>query len=304
MTKLLALLTFSILAFGQNPNTATYPGAAATDQTLFVASNQARTVLSSSVSSTGTTLSVSTTIGFILPTLINVDSEIIAVCSATSNSFTVCSMGRGWNGTTGASHSAGASIAANINSYYQNQLAAEIKAIEGQLIQLRILTPDAGISEFAPGIIAVGNGTPSNANGTVIASQFTAVDGGVVAKASLYNFTGPIVSNDRCFAFSSTSTSSGSVDLCLSRLAANTLGIGNGVGDFSGKIKLNTVTMTVAAQLTPANFSTYTCDGAHEGELVSINDSNTVTWGANIAGSSTNHVLGYCNGTNFTVAAK
>lgn len=41
-----------------------------------------------------------------------------------------------------------------------------------------------------------------------------------------------------------------------------------------------------------------------EGMMVAVTDSNTATWGATIAGSSTNHVLAYYNGTNWTVAGK
>lgn len=37
------------------------------------------------------------------------------------------------------------------------------------------------------------------------------------------------------------------------------------------------------------------------GQLMNFSDSNTVTWGATIAGGSTNHVLGRWNGTNWTV---
>lgn len=47
-----------------------------------------------------------------------------------------------------------------------------------------------------------------------------------------------------------------------------------------------------------------TCAGTMVGWLQDISDSNTVTWGASIAGSSTNKVVGYCNGTNWTVVAK
>ena len=39
-----------------------------------------------------------------------------------------------------------------------------------------------------------------------------------------------------------------------------------------------------------------------EGMLVAITDSNTSTFGATIAGGGSNHVLGYYNGTNWTVA--
>jgi hypothetical protein len=41
-----------------------------------------------------------------------------------------------------------------------------------------------------------------------------------------------------------------------------------------------------------------------EGMLVAITDSTTATWGATITGGGSNHVLGYYNGTNWTVAAK
>lgn len=41
-----------------------------------------------------------------------------------------------------------------------------------------------------------------------------------------------------------------------------------------------------------------------EGMLFAFTDSNTNTWGAVIADSGTNHVLGYFNGTAWTVAAK
>jgi len=47
-----------------------------------------------------------------------------------------------------------------------------------------------------------------------------------------------------------------------------------------------------------------TCAAAYEGSIRAVTDSNTVTWGATVAGSSTNHVLAYCDGTNWTVAGK
>lgn len=57
--------------------------------------------------------------------------------------------------------------------------------------------------------------------------------------------------------------------------------------------------------LVPGAFSVLpACAAAYEGAFASVTDSNTVTWGATVAGSSTNHVLAYCDGTNWTVAAK
>jgi hypothetical protein len=41
-----------------------------------------------------------------------------------------------------------------------------------------------------------------------------------------------------------------------------------------------------------------------EGMTAPITDSTVNTWGSIIAGGGANHVLGYYNGTNWTVAAK
>ncbi|MEP6708595.1 MAG: hypothetical protein ABJB32_00510, partial [Verrucomicrobiota bacterium] len=41
-----------------------------------------------------------------------------------------------------------------------------------------------------------------------------------------------------------------------------------------------------------------------EGTIQSFTDSTTATWGATITGSGANHVLGYYNGTNWTVIGK
>ena len=41
-----------------------------------------------------------------------------------------------------------------------------------------------------------------------------------------------------------------------------------------------------------------------EGQLHGVTDSTTAVWGAVIAGGGANHVLGYFNGTAWTVAGK
>lgn len=47
------------------------------------------------------------------------------------------------------------------------------------------------------------------------------------------------------------------------------------------------------------------CTSGIEGSMRPLTDANTAVWGANItAGSSTNHVLAYCDGTNWTVMGK
>lgn len=60
-----------------------------------------------------------------------------------------------------------------------------------------------------------------------------------------------------------------------------------------------------SAQLGTNIFSALpTCAGGTEGTWAPVPDSTTATWGATVTGGSTNHILAYCDGTNWTVAAK
>lgn len=47
-----------------------------------------------------------------------------------------------------------------------------------------------------------------------------------------------------------------------------------------------------------------TCNSSTEGTIKPITNSNTAVWGAVISGIGANHVLAYCNGTDFTVIGK
>lgn len=46
------------------------------------------------------------------------------------------------------------------------------------------------------------------------------------------------------------------------------------------------------------------CASGSEGSVNPLTDSTTLTWGATITGGGASHVLAYCDGTNWTVAAK
>ncbi len=46
------------------------------------------------------------------------------------------------------------------------------------------------------------------------------------------------------------------------------------------------------------------CASGTEGTISPVTDSTTATWGATITGGGTNHVLAYCDGSAWTVAAK
>jgi hypothetical protein len=88
----------------------------------------------------------------------------------------------------------------------------------------------------------------------------------------------------------------------------------SGVGNF-GSIDPNTIfpgsTSCVSSLLVGAtrmqfqNLATYpACGASTAGAIAAIKDSNTVTWGATIAGGSSSPVLGLCDGANYTVFAK
>lgn len=47
-----------------------------------------------------------------------------------------------------------------------------------------------------------------------------------------------------------------------------------------------------------------TCASGTQGMLKPVSDSTTKTWGATVTGGGSDHVLAYCDGTNWTVAAK
>lgn len=82
--------------------------------------------------------------------------------------------------------------------------------------------------------------------------------------------------------------------------------VGNGVTqNWLERLTATKDQFKVPIQITVAAFSTLAaCAAGTEGMQASISDSTTNTWGATITGGGANHVLGYCNGTNWTVSAK
>lgn len=78
-----------------------------------------------------------------------------------------------------------------------------------------------------------------------------------------------------------------------------------GAMTFHAGIGIDAQGIGVPLQQSPENFSTLpTCSSTFEGSTASVNDSTTNTWGATVSGSGSDHVLAYCDGTNWTVAGK
>jgi hypothetical protein len=114
-----------------NPNTAVYPSAIATNNVLPVADDTLFATLVGAINSSQTS-GINFSIGsFNLPTLVVIDTEIILVETMSGSSVTACV--RGFGGTTGASHVDGSSVFGYIVAYHNNQIVAEIVAIETAL---------------------------------------------------------------------------------------------------------------------------------------------------------------------------
>lgn len=152
----LALLA-CIAAHAQNPNTAAYPSALATDTTITVASDRARTTLSVPMGAGDTSFTLINGTAFVVPMVVTIEDERIKVCSKVGSVMTVCSSGRGWAGSTAASHSAGVAVTGNLVAHHINQLAAEVKAIETALGTGVAPTQDATLvgdgSKFVPTVL-------------------------------------------------------------------------------------------------------------------------------------------------------
>jgi hypothetical protein len=98
--------------------------------------------------------------------------------------------------------------------------------------------------------------------------------------------------------FGFTTATGGSVqDIGLARNAAGVLEVNNGtIGTFRDLVAASVRGAAVTFANRPAT--------PVEGMMVAFTDSTTAVWGNTITGTGANHVLGYYNGTNWTVAAK
>lgn len=88
---------------------------------------------------------------------------------------------------------------------------------------------------------------------------------------------------------------SGTTQDCANRVL-NAGGL-NLAGSGPSRVKLGTGTFAALSAAFP-------CNSTNEGTLSPVVDSTVSTWGSTIAGSGSNHVLAYCDGTNYTVAAE
>lgn len=111
--------------------TAQFPGAVATPSQLKVGINGVSTLLNANANTVQTTFVISACARIAANVLITIDSEIMPVTGCQGTVLVVGS--RGFDGTTPATHIAGAIIYANVDAWHHNALSAEVQAIEATL---------------------------------------------------------------------------------------------------------------------------------------------------------------------------
>ena len=128
-----------------------------------------------------------------------------------------------------------------------------------------------------------------------------------------YSLTSGVIYAGSSLAFGSGATSvingSGTNGrIVISNAAGNDFGLlqfGGTTSSFPALKRFGNAVAARAADDTVPTFATLTaCSSAGEGAISPVSDSSTATWGATVTGGGANHVLAYCNGTNWTVAAK
>lgn len=157
-----------------------------------------------------------------------------------------------------------------------------------------LLTLGAGSLTVGGGSITLGGDTGFGVYRNA-ANQWSWFDGGVTPFLSIMN--GLVRMQSTQVVGWTSGNSQNNSDATISRNAAGVVQVGTTGLNASGQLLAAVLrTGAVAFASVPGT--------AVEGMMVAITDSSTATWGATITGGGANHVLGYYNGTNWTVAAK
>ena len=195
MIRLLLIFALAALPlYPQNPATAAFPTTVAVDQNLLAAKRLSESTLNGSINASTTTVVVSDGTQFLNWQIVRIDSEEMLIQSVSSNTLTIVSGGRGYNGTTAASHTTGAAVRGIITSWHHNQLAAEVKAIETRLRNVTGQCQDAGSTDdyacspappftsYATGMIV--NFKAATANTGAATVNFNSIGAGAIKKVA------------------------------------------------------------------------------------------------------------------------
>lgn len=154
---LLALIILACnlkVTFGQDtPGTVKYPTALDSQDSLFRVANNAHSTLSSGINNSVTSLTVADSTGFPTTGQFTIDSEIIYYTANNTGTGVLSGLIRGRDGTTGASHSSGATVSMRIIRDIFDARSTAIRAI-----QTRVGINGAGSSTPIANSIFAGDG--------------------------------------------------------------------------------------------------------------------------------------------------
>lgn len=164
------------------PQTAQFPTTVATSNQLKVAGNRIQSTLSTNMTAADTAIVVASGTGFAANMLVSIGSEVISICGVSGNILLVGAStascpnvdGRGYDGTSAASHATGTCSATNTTgcvsnynaSWYHNALRVEMLAMQ------KWQAPVANIKAF--GATCDWNGSTGTDNYSAVAAALAA----------------------------------------------------------------------------------------------------------------------------------
>lgn len=158
----------TVMGFAQNPMTSPFPTSLDSDTTLAVACNSARTTLTVALtnSTSALTIQVADSSKFCTPSYIDIEGEMIKLCSKATGVLTACSGGRAIHGGI-ANHGQNAPVVVRPDENYHNGLAAAMKAVQNALQAnlAGVLTPTRDLTFASDGVYNIGgtsSGRPLN----------------------------------------------------------------------------------------------------------------------------------------------
>lgn len=323
--------------------TAAYPSAIVTDANLKIAVNGVSTLLTVAANISQTTMTISSCAGIVANVLITIDSEIMPVTGCSGTILAVGSRGFD-SSTAAAHVAGSAIYAyvdAWHHNSLRVEMEAVETALGVSLAN--VLTPTTGVHTFntrlgtvvllAADVAAVEQDLRTSASPTFVGETLTAggsqstnsggyayyanqtTGGGFTYTGSGAIYSGTTTGHTLMTATSTdgTCTMRGDTGLSCSNTQALlitsapqfdgltlTSAIAGTSGAFTGDVNVSPTIPSL-----PFSTATLLCTGSgSKGKLITVTDSNTSTWGAVIAGSGANIVLGFCNGTALTVAGK
>jgi len=243
--------------------TAKFPTSVAADADLKIAKNRITTTLTATIAASDLGITVGNSTGMVANMLLSIDSEIISICAVNGNLLSVghsaCPNidGRGFDGTSGASHTAAVSVYAYVNAWHHNALAAEVKAIEANTT----IPPATNTADY----LAQWNGSNSKTlkNGLPVAAIATAstvaqrnASGEVIAANTVATGLTPMATTTSVLAAQmpaltgDAETSAGAVAVTVKKINGTSLaGLGTG-------ILMNTTGTGVPSIATASDFPT------------------------------------------------